>query len=644
MRPLTIDDVFEAKVINDVQVSPDGELVAFVVADQYKEGAASVRSQIWMAATAGGSPRVFTTGSGADHSPRWSPDGQWLAFLSNRSNSDGRAELYVIARQGGEARRLFESKVGISAGTYGLPLAWSPDSARIAFLMVDPPTDEEKRLKDAKVDPILFERDHKFNRVWVVDAAGGQPSCLTPDAQQVWEFDWSPDAAQLALIVSDEPYEWSWYHARLAVAPAGGGPLRTLFDPAPRQIARPVWSPDGGLIAFLQSTWSDRGVTGGELCLADPAQGSVRRLSENYPASINDLQWLPNSRSLVALAARHDGAVLAQWTLDGAQRELWAAEVAVADPFWPRFSADRALRTLAVARESADEPRQVWIGQRDYDSVEWTRLTSFHEQFAEISPARAQHVSWLGASDWPMDGYLLLPENASEGRPVPLFTWVHGGPTSLYQPRFWNSLPMAYYATRGIAVFLPNPRGSTGRGLKFAEANVGDMGGQDFADILGGIESLIRAGLADPERLAIGGWSYGGFMTAWAVTQTTRFRCAVMGAGISNWLSFHGTSRLGEWDRVHYAADPYERGGRFDRFSPMTYIQNVKTPTLIIHGEVDGDVPPTQGYEFFRALKQHNVPVELRVYPREGHGFREKAHQRDWVARAAAWLEKWLMA
>jgi dipeptidyl aminopeptidase/acylaminoacyl peptidase len=168
------------------------------------------------------------------------------------------------------------------------------------------------------------------------------------------------------------------------------------------------------------------------------------------------------------------------------------------------------------------------------------------------------------------------------------------------------------------------------------------MGGQDFADIMAGIEFLIESGVADAERLAIGGWSYGGFMTAWAVTQTDRFKCAVMGAGICNWLSFHGTSKLCEWDRIQYETNPYTLHSTLEHFSALTYITNVKTPTLIVHGEKDWDVPPSQGYEFFRALKQHNVPTELRVYPREPHGFREKAHQRDWVEYAVGWLEKWL--
>jgi dipeptidyl aminopeptidase/acylaminoacyl peptidase len=197
-------------------------------------------------------------------------------------------------------------------------------------------------------------------------------------------------------------------------------------------------------------------------------------------------------------------------------------------------------------------------------------------------------------------------------------------------------------ASAGYAVFLPNYRGSTGWGLAFAEANLGDMGGKDFDDMMLGVDSLVAAGIADPARLAVAGWSYGGFTAAWAVSQTDRFRAAVMGAGISHWLSFHGKSCLADWDAIHYAASPYERGGTFERFSPLTHHDQLSTPTLILHGENDQDVPVEQAYLFYRTLKDRNVPVELIVYPREDHAVKERAHQLDMSRRVLAWLERYL--
>lgn len=642
MRPLTLADIFDAKVINNAQVSPDGKQVAFVVADAYKEGTA----QIWMANSDGSDCRPFTGGTKHDRAPRWSPDGEWLAFLSDRQNDDGRNELFIISRHGGEARRVFESKSSVGGDGRGELFAWSPDGKQIAFLMEDPETEEEKKLKEQKIDPLLFERDHKFMRVWVADVLSGELRCVTTGAVQAWEFSWSADGSQLALVVSDEPYEWSWYHCKLATIPAAGGAITTVYDPAPRQVALPRWSPDGIQLAFLQSVWSDRGSVGGDLNLIPAAGGAPRSLTSDHPASVTWAVWMPDGGSLITLATTKDGATVEEWEVgSGAHRRLWSESVAVADAFWSTFSHDRTLRTLAFARESAEAPRQVWIARRDHDSLTWMQLTHFHADKAEMTPVQSRSVTWTGADGWEMQGFLLLPDGydaRSAGKSYPLFTWVHGGPTSLFAHRYWSAMPQAWFAAKGFAVFLPNPRGSTGRGLKFAEANVGDMGGQDFHDIMAGIESLIEQGLADPDKLAIGGWSYGGFMAAWAVTQTDRFKAAVVGAGIVNWLSFHGTSKLCEWDRIHYNANPYELRSTFEQFSAINFVSRVRTPTLIVHGEKDRDVPVSQGYEFFRALKQSGVPTELRVYPREAHGFSEKAHQRDWVEYVGKWLERWL--
>jgi dipeptidyl aminopeptidase/acylaminoacyl peptidase len=219
----------------------------------------------------------------------------------------------------------------------------------------------------------------------------------------------------------------------------------------------------------------------------------------------------------------------------------------------------------------------------------------------------------------------------------------HGGPTSLYangfsSPRDWGQ----HLAARGIAVLLPNFRGSTGWGIEFAEANVGDMGGKDFQDVMTGVDAMIARGLADPRRLGIGGWSYGGFMTAWAITQTDRFKAAVVGAGIANWLSFHGNSHLNTWDAIHYGASPYERDGVFQKFSAMNYVSRVRTPTLILHGELDRDVPPEQGYQLYRALKDHQVETQFVLYPREEHNISETKHVHDLLRRVLDWFENHL--
>jgi dipeptidyl aminopeptidase/acylaminoacyl peptidase len=229
------------------------------------------------------------------------------------------------------------------------------------------------------------------------------------------------------------------------------------------------------------------------------------------------------------------------------------------------------------------------------------------------------------------------------GRRVPLITWVHGGPAWLYtHTSYVTSRGLQMFAGAGYAVFLPNPRGSAGWGVEFLELNIGDFGGKDYEDIISGIDALVGQGIADPERLGIGGWSYGGFMTAWAITQTSRFKAAMAGAAIINWRSFHGAAHIGLWDRVSLRANPYEPGNVYDTHSPITFVSQVSTPTLILHGENDRIVPVDQGYELFRALKDHGVPVEMAIYPREGHGISERPHQLDRMRRWLEWFQRWV--
>jgi len=300
---------------------------------------------------------------------------------------------------------------------------------------------------------------------------------------------------------------------------------------------------------------------------------------------------------------------------------------------------------VAIVRSSPTDARNVWHGDLTDRRIEWKQLTNAIPNLHDFTLGEQEIITWTSRDGWMIHGVLIKPVGYEKEKRYPLIVNPHGGPTSLISNGFlgmglWGQL----LAARGYAVFFPNFRGSTGFGLKFAEANVGDMGGIDFQDIEAGVDSLIERGIADPERLGIGGWSYGGFMTCWTVTQTDRYRAAVMGAGISNWLSFHGNSHLHTWDANHYDTNPYEQNGLYAKFSGMNYVSRVKTPTLILHGELDRDVPPEQSYQFYRALHDHGVETELVIYPREGHGISEKKHWLDLHRRIAAWYDKHLRA
>lgn len=644
IHPLTPEDVLSFRNVEDAQISPDGLRVAFVVGDSFKSDSKWPKSTIWIADVAGSSePRQLTAGPRTDALPRWSPDGRSLAFLSDRLK-DGQRQVFLLTMQpgGGEAAPLTDIEGAIPTPRGLNSLQWSPDGQSIAFLRVDPKTDEDRRKQETKDDAIEFEQNPKFVRVWVVNVATRELRCVSPDGMQIWEFAWHPNSREIAAVVSDVPYEWAWYTNRLVRFPCGGA--ATTVWQSKRQVALPVWSPDGNRIAFISSNWSDRGCVAGDVWVIDAAGGDARDISAGLPASLGWLEWSDDGREILALGHDQGGTGLHRLSVDGTKRDrLWWQRAAVTEAHWPKFSRS-CEGTIAVVLEDADHPRDVWsLSLGAAGKMEQKKLTHLHPQAAETPIGHTDFHHWKSPDGWDMQGLLIKPVGYEPGKQYPLVMWVHGGPTGVSASRYyaafgWNQL----LANAGYAVFLPNYRGSVGWGLEFAESNIGDMGGRDFTDMMSGIDSLIAAGIANPDRLAIAGWSYGGFTAAWAVSQTNRFRAAVMGAGISHWQSFHGKSALADWDAIHYAESAYARDGLFQKFSPLTYHENLQTPTLILHGEDDEDVPVEQSYLFHRALKDKQVPTELIVYPREDHAVKERAHLLDMSRRVVAWMKNFL--
>ena len=640
-RQLIPEDVLSFQNVADAQISPDGAQVAFVIGDSFKSGSKWSKSNIWIVAADGGEPRQLTDGPRTDSLPRWSPDGKWLAFLTDR-HKDGQRQVALLDIETGEITDLTDVE-GVVPSPRGLnSLQWSPDGQALAFLMEDPDTEDEREKKKTKDDAILFEQNPKYVRVWSVSVENRELACVSPDDLQIWEFAWSPDAGSLAAVVSDLPYEWAWYSNRLVRFDLGGE-ASTIVKPQ-RPLAFPCWSPSGSRLSYISASWSDRGCVAGDIWIVDAdGNDSPADVTEGAVASFGWVHWI-SENELLTIAHERGGIGIHRVDLDSGEppTSLWWEQVSVTESAWPRFSRSTNGR-LAVVMEDADNPREVWVGDDPQGAIQWSRCTQLHSQAAEITIGQTEVHHWKGADGWEMQGLVIKPVGYEPGRTYPLVMWVHGGPTGVSGSRYqaaslWNQL----LANQEYAVFLPNYRGSVGWGLEFSESNLGDMGGKDFEDMMLGIDSLIESGLADADRLAIAGWSYGGFTAAWAVSQTDRFKAAVMGAGISHWLSFHGRSCLSDWDAIYYQASPYDSNGPFQRFSPLTYYDQLNTPTLILHGEVDQDVPVEQSQLFYRALKDKGVPTELVVYPREPHGVTERAHLLDMSRRVIDWLGRYL--
>jgi dipeptidyl aminopeptidase/acylaminoacyl peptidase len=601
----------------------------------------------------GDTPWQFTAGTSVDSQARWSPSGLEVAFLSDRphylpeSAHPAGTQVYVQRRAGGEARRI--SAVGGEIQH----ISWSGDGSRVLIRMTDPEPDADRARRATRGDAFEVEELPRFDRLWSLDPAAGSVEPLSPPGLQVWEYGIAPNGAAAALIASDLPYEASWYRARLVLATlagtsSAGGQVRTLYATR-RQLTMPLFSPASAVVAVLECTWSDRGQFGGDLVIVDVDDGTARNLTGGRPLSVSWAEWEPDGRSL--LACGYERGEIAVWriSLDGDMHTLWHADGTFQPRFQPRFS--RSGSVLAVLRHDGANPVDLWtarIGEEQLEALH--QVTQIHPQIAEWDLPTCSPITWQAADDRAISGFLVRPPESAvmqSEAPLPLLVLVHGGPAGLHTSAMtWHEW-VGLAAAHGIAVFMPNPRGSLGWGTAFTEANLGDMGGADFVDIMAGVDYLVAEGIADPDRLAIGGWSYGGFMSAWAVSQTGRFKAAVMGAGLSDWRSFHGVSRLHSWDALFYGrdgkdADPYDLDGPYTRFSAITFVDHVHTPTLILHGECDLDVPIGQGLQFYRALRDRGIPVSMTVYPRAGHGPSERAQMRDVALRFIEWVCRYL--
>jgi dipeptidyl aminopeptidase/acylaminoacyl peptidase len=640
-RAIRPEDLVDIRGLSDVQVSSDGKRVAFVLSEpgDVAKPQEPRDTNIWVVPTDGGEPaRMFAASSKNDSSPRWSPDGRYLAFLSNRGRpwkeeKEAKNHLFLMRTDGGEAEQLTNHQGEV------LALRWSPDGKMIAFTERDPVTEEEQKKHKEGNDQVYVDHDYRFARLWVLSLADRKAAQVTKQDLEVSDFAWSPDGSELALRVSPTPRKDDvyWSSSLVVVRRLTGEIVRTLAKDPPVAGMGLRWSPDGKSVAFGQFTpnlianWPTVIPAGG---------GDARPLLKGYPGTIRGVEWEPDSVHLVAESNERtrDHFVRIDSTT-GAVTQLPIETALPGDDF--TLSADG--RTVAYAYETGDTPREAWaftIGEKP------RRLTHLHPQVAGWRLGQVKEISWKNPKDGQtIYGVLVTPPDFKSGRTYPTIVEVHGGP----EWAWWSGWLGSWHewaqllASHGYVVFLPNPRGSTGQGWQFAEANRNDWGGMDFQDIMSGVDYLVDQKIADRNRLGIGGWSYGGFMTSWTVTQTDRFKAAVVGAAVTNLFSFDGTTDITPKFLRNYFLDiPFRQRAAYDNHSAMTFLQNCKTPSLILHGETDERVPVSQGWEFYNGLKMLGVPAEMVVYPREHHGFKERAHQIDLLTRVLAWYDEHL--
>jgi dipeptidyl aminopeptidase/acylaminoacyl peptidase len=637
-RPAPIDRVVDALSavhrFGEVALSPDGRTVAWVEALPPREKAPQQHTiSLLDLSSPDAAPRRVTGGDGRaahdEHGLAWSPDGRRVAFLSDAAK-EGQLQVYVAPAGGGPVRKLTDVK-GFLAD-----LRWSLDGSRLAVLFTEGEGRPTGPVQAAAPEVGVIEEHFALQRLTLLDPETGRARPVSPADLYVYEYDWSPDGKEVVLIGAPGPGDNNWYLAQLATLAVDSGELKALLKPA-MQIAVPRWSPDGKTIAFIGGLMSDEGANGGDVYTIPAAGGPARNLTPDLKASASWLTWQPGTGAILFTEIVDGGTGVA--TLDpatGAVTTLWTGEETASDGgLGLALSHDH--KTSAVIRQSFRQPPEVWVGPVG----EWKQVTHLNRgERPDWGEARSLH--WR-SGEWTVQGWLLYPRDYDPKRRYPLVVSVHGGPASARRPTWpGTGFDLGALAAEGYFVFFPNPRGSFGQGERFARANVKDLGHGDLADILAGVDEVLKVAPVDPGRLGIAGWSYGGYMTMWAVTQTGRFRAAVAGAGIANWQSYYGQNGIDQWLIPYFGASVYDDPAVYARSSPVDFIKRVKTPTLVLVGERDEECPPPQSREFWHALKTLGVPTQLVIYAEEGHGIREPSHRRDILRRTAAWLGRYL--
>jgi dipeptidyl aminopeptidase/acylaminoacyl peptidase len=616
---LTAELLVDRLVPGEVAVSPDGGLVAFVAAPVGRREE-HTQSAVWLASPdAADSARRFTSGTAEDKSPRFAPDGSALYFLSDREERKV-AQLYRIALGGGEAERLTEGKPGVSAYA---PLA---DGKRVVLLSADAPSEEDERRERERDDANVFG-DWKPQRLRLLDLATGEVRTLAaPGDRHVHGVAPAPAGSLAAVVLWETPEIDNFGRAaELAVVDLDADEIVARW-PLVAGEASAAWTGDRTLCA-LAPVEAD-GQAGSGVFVVGLDDDELRLVTRDLDA---DPIELATDAPLFAVAQGLD-SYLAR--LDG-------------DELVPLGRHAGTISQLAASRDGGvvacrlnDGLPDVWAGPPDGDLL---RLSELAPELAGVEWGPQERLAWRAPDGLELDGLLILPPGRTRADgPFPLVMILHGGPYGRSGDDLQLSwaFPGQWLATAGYAVFCPNPRGGFGHGAEFARAVRGAVGVADWPDVESGLERLVEEGVADPDRLALGGWSQGGYMTAWGVTQTTRFRAGVMGAGVSDWGMMVAESDVPTFETALGGSTGWEGPGphRHDELSPISYAHRVTTPTLILHGEQDERVPVSQGRFFARALREHGVEFELVTYPREPHGIGERNHLLDVLRRWREWL------
>lgn len=635
---ITPEDVLSIRELYEVKLSPNGKQIAFAVTEPNDPNKPREprTSNIWVVPADGSElPRPLIPGLKNAYYPRWSPDGRMLAFLSDRGDADSDADtstqIYLLRDGEKKAVRLTSVPGGVEQ------YEWSPDGKMIAFVARDQATPDEQARRAAGDDAIVLpERNVKYSSLWTINLSDEKATQITKQKFEIRELAWSPAGDELALIVAPSLRSGESENLSLVVVNRSSGEVtRTLSQNVSPVIGILRWSPDGRWITFFEipptresNFW---------LSLAPAQGGPIRPLLKDYQGTVLTPEWTRDSQNLLAQSIEGTHEVISKIDINtGAFQKI--ADV-MQSQWGASFSSNG--ETIVYLAQTTESGNDVWVIEKNKQP---RRITDFNPQTKSWRFGKVSEVVWRNSKDGLIRrGVLITPPGYEQGKLYPMIVNTHPGDTAywigFHASKWWNWGQLL--ASNGYVVFLPNTRGVTGEGGAMHATN-SNWGGMAIQDLLDGVDYLIAQKIADPNRLGIGGWSNGGFITEYTITRTTRFKAAVAEAGHSNFFSLYGTSYLRDGLRLTSGESPYFNRKWYDEHSPITLIKNCRTPTLLLHGEFDPGVPLGQAYEFYTGLKDAGVETELVIYPRERHSIQEYSHRIDLQKRMLAWFDKHL--
>jgi dipeptidyl aminopeptidase/acylaminoacyl peptidase len=632
----SFEAVIELRLAGSPAISPDGRHVAFTVrSTEWKDN--RYDTEVWLSRDGGTPIQLTRTTKNSSTTPRWSPDGQWIAFLSDRGEKQ---QIYAMALEGGEAFKVSNAENGV--GNF----QWSPDGKWIAYTGADPETPELKQRKEKLGEFAPEDEDWTATHLWVVAAdpnAWSQGSI--PTAQRLTEgrrftvgsFAWSPDGQRIAFDHRADPLINSGNTADISIVTVAAKTITRLVGD-PGGDAGPVWSPDGRWILYGSSgaDTTTNFYRNGRLMRIAAGGGTPTRLLPDFDEQVGGVSWTPRgvffaaSQKTRRFLYRLDPESGAVSTVGGGALRIGGGD----------FSADGA--RIAFSGSSATTVGEIYLTALEPFAPK--AVTSMTSQVSGWPLGSAEVISWKSKDGASIEGVLHKPSGFDPARRYPLFVVIHGGPTGIDVPQnvLGGVYPILQWVAQGALVLRPNYRGSAGYGEAFRSLNVRNLGVGDMWDVMSGVDHLIRQGIVDTARMGAMGWSQGGYISAFLTTNTTRFKAISVGAGISNWVTYYVATDIHPFTRQYLKATPWQDAEIYRKTSPMTTIRQARTPTLIQHGEFDRRVPIQNAYELFQGLQDQGVPTRLIVYKGFGHGITKPKEQLAAVTHNWEWFERYV--